>query len=92
VNEMDLGQVLRVCRKKAGLSQEKLAELLHMSRSCISKIETGAKEATAKVMIDWVRVTQTQEVLIAYLFGMDGISIIQNILQMSGVALTLLVA
>jgi len=89
---MDLGQVLRVCRKKAGLSQEKLAELLHMSRSCISKIETGAKEATAKVMIDWVRVTQTQEVLIAYLFGMDGISIIQNILQMSGVALTLLVA
>lgn len=89
---MDLGQVLRVCRKKAGLSQEKLAELLHMSRSCISKIETGAKEATAKVMIDWVKVTQTQEVLIAYLFGMDGISIIQNILQMSGVALTLLVA
>ena len=89
---MDLGQVLRVCRKKAGLSQEKLAELLHMSRSCISKIETGAKEATAKVMIDWVRVTQTQEVLIAYLFGMDGISIIQNILQMSGAALTLLVA
>ena len=89
---MDLGQVLRACRKKAGLSQEKLAELLHMSRSCISKIETGAKEATAKVMIDWVRVTQTQEVLIAYLFGMDGISIIQNILQMSGVALTLLVA
>lgn len=89
---MDLGQVLRVCRKKAGLSQEKLAELLHMSRSCISKIETGAKEATAKVMIDWVRVTQTQEVLIAYLFGMDGISIIQNILQMSGVALTLLAA
>jgi len=89
---MDLGQVLRVCRKKAGLSQEKLAELLHMSRSCISKIETGAKEATAKVMIDWVKVTQTQEVLIAYLFGMDGISIIQNILQMSGAALTLLVA
>lgn len=89
---MDLGQVLRVCRKKAGLSQEKLAELLHMSRSCISKIETGAKEATAKVMIDWVKVTQTQEVLIAYLFGMDGISIIQNILQMSGVALTFLVA
>lgn len=89
---MDLGQVLRVCRKKAGLSQEKLAELLHMSRSCISKIETGAKEATAKVMIDWVRVTQTQEVLIAYLFGMDGISIIQNILQMTGAALTLLVA
>lgn len=89
---MDLGQVLRVCRKKAGLSQEKLAELLHMSRSCISKIETGAKEATAKVMIDWVKVTQTQEVLIAYLFGMDGISIIQNILQMTGAALTLLVA
>jgi len=89
---MDLGQVLRVCRKKAGLSQEKLAELLHMSRSCISKIETGAKEATAKVMIDWVKVTQTQEVLIAYLFGIDGISIIQNILQMTGAALTLLVA
>ena len=86
---MDLGQVLRVCRKKAGLSQEKLAELLHMSRSCISKIETGAKEATAKVMIDWVRVTQTQEVLIAYLFGMDGISIIQNILRMTGVAISL---
>jgi len=86
---MDLGQVLRVCRKKAGLSQERLAELLHMSCTCISKIETGAKEATAKIMIDWVRVTQTQEVLIAYLFGMDGISIIQNILRMTGVAISL---
>ena len=71
------------------MSQEKLAEILHMSRSCISKIETGAKEVTAKVMIDWVTVTQTQEVLVAYLFGLDGITIIQNILQMTGAALSL---
>lgn len=83
---MELGAILKACRKRANLSQEKLAELLHMSRSCISKIENDEKAVTARVLLDWVTVTNAREVLIAYLCGVDGITIMQTILSMFGTA------
>ena len=39
---MDFGENLAKQRKKAGLSQEELAERLHLTRQTISKWETGA--------------------------------------------------
>ncbi|MCD8126435.1 MAG: helix-turn-helix domain-containing protein [Clostridiales bacterium] len=38
---MTLGEKLRDCRKRAGLSQEALAEKLHVSRQAITKWECG---------------------------------------------------
>ena len=55
---MNLSQKISDCRKKAGLSQEALAEKLGVSRQAISKWETG--EATPEV---------GKLVLLARLFG-----------------------
>ena len=38
---MNLSEKIQYCRKKAGLSQEALAEKLGVSRQAISKWETG---------------------------------------------------
>lgn len=40
-NNTELSERLRELRKKAGLSQEQLAEALHISRQAISKWESG---------------------------------------------------
>lgn len=41
---MDFGENLAKQRKKAGLSQEELAERLHLTRQTISKWETGVSQ------------------------------------------------
>lgn len=37
--EMDVGSLIRKCRKKAKLSQEAFADLMHTTQSTISRIE-----------------------------------------------------
>ena len=39
---MTVGQYIAKCRKNKGMSQEKLAEMLDVSRQTVSKWETGA--------------------------------------------------
>ena len=39
---MELGEKIALCRKKAGLSQEALADRLGLSRQAVSRWETGA--------------------------------------------------
>ena len=41
---MNLSEKIQLCRKRAGLSQEALAEKLNVSRQSVSKWETGAAE------------------------------------------------
>ena len=82
----ELGAILRAVRVRAGLSQEELAARLNYNQSDISKFETGAKEPTASTLIKWLKVTNAHEVLVAYLCGLDGIAIMQNILGMFGAA------
>lgn len=84
--QFDIGAVLKLLRTRMGWSQEKLAEQLNMARTCISKIESGKQAACAETMIRWTTATNAKEVMIAYLYGMDGISIMQNILNATGVA------
>ena len=48
---MNLSEKILYCRKKAGLSQEALAEKLGVSRQAISKWETGAADpSTANLL------------------------------------------
>ncbi len=82
----DFGALLRAARVRAGLSQEELAERLNYNQSDISKFETGAKEPTASVFLRWFRETNAMEVAVAYLYGLDGITIMQNILGVIGAA------
>ena len=48
---MNLSEKILYCRKKAGLSQEALAEKLGVSRQAVSKWETGAADpSTANLL------------------------------------------
>lgn len=76
------GAILKACRERAGLNQEELAFRLHVNQSDISKYETNVKEPTLSTVKAWVEQTQTQEVLIAFLCGVDGIGVMQNIMDM----------
>ncbi|HLR43068.1 MAG TPA: helix-turn-helix transcriptional regulator [Pseudogracilibacillus sp.] len=78
---MQFGTVLRKMRKNAGFSQEEMAEELHIARSSISKLERDQLELRASDMINWCNVTNAQEVLIAFLLGIDGVSVMQGLLE-----------
>lgn len=77
---MEYGNVLKAIRIKAGLSQEEIAGLLNRSRSCISKIESNKKVVDMTTFMKWVDVTKSQEIAVAMIYGMDGLSIVQQIL------------
>lgn len=81
---MGIGSLLRACRERAGLTQMQLAQKLHIEQSCISRIEKGKQSVDAYILQKWVTITQTQEVAVAFLFGIDGASIIQKILPLIG--------
>ncbi len=81
---MKFGAILQACRERAGLTQEEIAEKLHRSRSCISKLENDRKTLDVPTLIQWAEATQAKEVVVAFLYGMDGISMIQNVMSLLG--------
>lgn len=87
---MTISSFLKSCRERAGLSQEKLAELLHTTQSSISKIEKGRKEPCIQTFVDWTRLTQQAEVGYAFLgnvfYGFDPAAVLQTIMQITGAA------
>lgn len=78
---MKFGAILKACRVRAGLSQEELADRLYINQSDVSKFENGTKEPTISLFQQWINQTQAQEVMVAYLLGMDGLNILQNIID-----------
>lgn len=81
---MKIGAILQACRERAGLTQEEMAEKLHRSPSCISKMENDKKLPDLFTFVEWGKVTQANEVVIAFLYGMDGLGIMQNIATLFG--------
>lgn len=79
---VEYGHILKALRIKACLSQEEIAEKLNRSRSCISKMETNHKVIDLSTFLKWVDVTRCQEVAVAMMYGLDGLSIINQILPM----------
>lgn len=77
---------MKVFREKAGISQEKLAALLHKNQSDISKIEKDRKTVDIATFRDWTKITNHVEAGIAFLYGVDPASILQTVLQVSGAA------
>ncbi|WP_234898345.1 helix-turn-helix domain-containing protein [Bacillus altitudinis] len=76
---MKLGVVLRKARVQAGISQEKLAEMLSRSRSCISKIENDQKVLDVPTYVRWMEATNAKEAMIATLCGIDPLTVTQQI-------------
>jgi len=77
---MKVGALLRACRERAGLSQEELAHRLNRSQSCISRMEKDRMLPDIATFVQWLNVTNAQEVAVAFLYGMDGITILQKFL------------
>ena len=79
---MKLGAILKACRIRSGLSQEELAEKLFINQSDVSKYETDRKEPTVSLFQAWIMNTQSSEVAVAFLMGMDGLNILQNLMPL----------
>lgn len=82
--KIKFGAVLQACRERAGLSQEELAFRLNRSQSCVSRFEKDKKVPDIATFVQWMNVTQATEVAVAFLYGLDGVSILQNIMQLLG--------
>lgn len=48
--DVDLGKRIRRFRKKAGLTQERLAEKVHVSTTHIGLVETGKRRVSLKTL------------------------------------------
>lgn len=80
---MKYGGVLRACRERIGLSQEELAHRLHIQQADISRIENGRKEPNIGLFQKWAMVTNSQDVLVAFICGVDGLAIMTDILNVA---------
>lgn len=78
------GSILKACRERRGLSQEELAHMLHINQSDVSKFENGVKEPSMSTFQDWAIATQAQEVLVAFICGVEGLTILTEILTTVG--------
>lgn len=56
---MEIGNNLKAARKRCKLSQEEVAEKLHVSRQAISRWETGKNQPDLESLIDLGRLYQT---------------------------------
>lgn len=84
MNVFQFGPIMKAARIRAKMTQEELAARLGFNQSDISKFESGHKEPHASTLIRWFKETNAHEVAVAYLCGMDGLSIMQSILQTLG--------
>ena len=67
MNYYEIGQRIRKFRKAQGLSQERLAELVDISTTHMSHIETGNTKLSLPVLVDIAQVlhASTDELLFA---------------------------
>lgn len=72
---------MKACREKAMLSQLDMAMKLKRSQSCISKFESNNKIPDVDTFIEWMEVANCKEVAIAYLYGLDGVVILNEIVK-----------
>ncbi|TKI63190.1 helix-turn-helix transcriptional regulator [Lysinibacillus mangiferihumi] len=81
---MQYGAILKALRVKANLTQEQIAEKLNRSRSCISKYEKEVKVIDMPTFMQWIQITDGQVAAAAMMFGMDALSIINQLLPFIG--------
>ena len=81
---MGYGDILRACRKRAGLTQEELAHLLHTDQANISRYESGKQEPSISFFQAWVQNTQSPEVMAAFLLGIDALTIVSQVMSTFG--------
>lgn len=81
---MKYGVIVKALRVRKNWTQEQLARKLHMSRSAISKIENDEQTLDVPTLVSLVQITGEPAVAVSIILGMDGITIMQSLLQMVG--------
>lgn len=71
--ELDFGRLIKACRKKAGLSQEAFADLMHTTQSTISRIEKNLIAVEARFLTRAAKITNSEDVVISAMFSTDAI-------------------
>ncbi|MEV9639521.1 helix-turn-helix transcriptional regulator [Mammaliicoccus sciuri] len=84
---MKNGAILRACRERVGWSQAEMAEQLHVNQSDISKYENSTKEPNMSLLQRWAVLTNSQDILVAYLLGVEGITVLTSILSTVGTSI-----
>lgn len=86
---MKFGARLRKSRKEVGLSQEEISDILHISRSTVSKLENNLADLKASTLLRWGQVislfrsgqvTSAQEVTAAMVCSVD-VSMAMDVIQ-----------
>lgn len=61
---IEIGEILRKGRVRAGLSQEQVAQALYIDRAIISRIETGVIPAPSYMIVkQWARVCKCEDLI-----------------------------
>lgn len=81
---MNYGEILKVCRKRAGFSQEELGFKIGEDQASISRIEKDLKRLEVDTLLKWTNATSAQEITIALMLGVDGLTIMTEILGVVG--------
>lgn len=81
---MEFGGVFRALRQRKGWSQEEMADELFVSQSDVSRFENDKMLPDIPTFLRIAQVTQAPEVVIAFLYGMGGIEILQNLPTLIG--------
>lgn len=81
---MEFGGVFRALRQRKGWSQEEMADKLFVSQSDVSRFENDKMLPDLHTFMRIAQVTQAPEIVVAFLYGMDGITIIQNLSMILG--------
>lgn len=71
VDISNIPHTLKFTRKRKKLTQESMAEIMHIPQSTISKIESGLMELGSKDFFKWMRLTDSQDLLIAISLRID---------------------
>lgn len=79
------GSILAACRRRAGLTQEELASMLHYeSASSISKFENNNASLSVEFALKWSNATNSKDALVALAYGSVGVVAIINKLKSEG--------
>ncbi|WP_227011833.1 helix-turn-helix domain-containing protein [Paenibacillus lutimineralis] len=78
------GVIVKALRTRKGWSQEELAQNVHMSRSAISKLENDQQTLDVPTLMQLIQATNAPEVVVAILCGMDGITLMQQLMTLVG--------
>lgn len=78
---MGIGAIMKGCRLRKRFSQEHMAFELNLDQATISRIENDRQEPSLSTVIEWAKITQSNEVVVAYMFGVDGVVIMEHIIS-----------